>query len=64
MSEVKKAVNATIEVASYTVTDKYFGKPYIDRDEPRDKPIPHRNIHGGFEGTDTRFSFYFPAGNI
>jgi hypothetical protein len=62
MSDVKTAVSGTpIEVASYTVTDKYFGKPYIDRDEPREQPIPHRHVHGGFEGTDTRFSFYFPA---
>jgi hypothetical protein len=62
MSDVKTAVSGTaIEVASYTVTDKYFGKPYIDRDELRDQPIPHRNVHGGFEGTDTRFSFYFPS---
>jgi hypothetical protein len=22
--------------------------------------VPHRHIHGGFEGTDTRFRFYFP----
>jgi len=62
MSDVKTAVSGMpIEVASYTVTDKYFGKPYIDRDEPREQPIPHRHVHGGFEGTDTRFSFYFPA---
>src|SRR3546814_16470757 len=38
-----------------------FGKPYIDRDEYREKPWPHRNVHGGFENTDTRFTFYFPA---
>lgn len=62
MSDVKTAAGgAALETASYTVTDKYFGKPYIDRDEPRDQPIPHRHVHGGFEGTDTRFSFYFPA---
>ena len=23
-------------------------------------PVRHRYVHGGFEGTDTRFSFYFP----
>src|SRR3546814_3643190 len=48
-------------VASYAVTDGYFGKPYIDRDEERTEPIPHRNVHGGFKGTDTRFTFYFPS---
>ncbi|HEY3851221.1 MAG TPA: PKD domain-containing protein [Steroidobacteraceae bacterium] len=50
-----------IETVSYTVTDKYFGKPYIDRDEWRDEPVRHRHIHGGFEGTATRFTFYFPT---
>jgi len=45
----------------YAVADTYFGTPYIDRDEWREKPYPHRNIHGGFADTDTRFTFYFPA---
>jgi len=49
-----------IDTSSYIVTDKYFGKPYIDRDEWRDRPVRHRNVHGGFEGTATRFTFYFP----
>src|SRR3546814_11485112 len=51
----------TLDVASYAVTDGYFGKPYIDRDEERTEAIPHRNVHGGFKGTDTRFNFYFPS---
>jgi hypothetical protein len=33
---------------------------FIDIDEWRDAPLRHRYVHGGFEGTDTRFSFYFP----
>ncbi|MCU1345603.1 MAG: hypothetical protein JWL70_1869, partial [Acidimicrobiia bacterium] len=49
-----------IEVAGYVVTDPFFGRPYIDVDEERTTPSPHRHIHGGFEGTDTRFRFYFP----
>ena len=24
------------------------------------EPVPHRYVHGGFKGTDARFSFYFP----
>lgn len=40
--------------------DPYFAQPYIDRDEWRDTPVRHRYVHGGFKGTDTRFSFYFP----
>ena len=50
-----------VEVSTYIPQDSYFGRPYIDRDEIRDAPGVHRNIHGGFENTDTRFNFYFPA---
>ena len=41
-------------------TDSMFNQPYIDIDEWRDQPVRHRYVHGGFEGTDTRFSYYFP----
>jgi hypothetical protein len=37
-----------------------FGEPFVDVDEWRDAPRRHRYVHGGFEGTETRFSFYFP----
>ena len=40
---------------------RHFGAPYIDVDEWRDKPYPHRHVHGGFADCDTRFTFYFPA---
>ncbi|MBB5686712.1 PKD domain-containing protein [Sphingobium boeckii] len=40
--------------------DPLFKEPYIDVDEWRDAPVRHRYVHGGFKGTDTRFSFYFP----
>jgi len=40
--------------------DQTFAKPYVDIDEIRDAPHPHRFMHGGFEGTDTRFAIYFP----
>jgi hypothetical protein len=53
-----------MDIDSYAVTDSFFGKPYIDRDEQRDQPCPHRHIHGGFSGTDTRFTFYFPPPEI
>lgn len=41
-------------------SDKDFMQPYIDVDEWRDEPVRHRYIHGGFTGTQTRFSYYFP----
>ncbi len=37
-----------------------FTEPYIDIDEWRSEPVRHRYVHGGFKGTDTRFSYYFP----
>jgi hypothetical protein len=48
------------DVDSFQVTDDFFGTPFVDLDEWRDQPVPHRHVHGGFEGTDTRFTFYFP----
>ena len=51
---VSKPVNA---VAS---PDPLFKEPYIDLDEWRSKPVRHRYVHGGFKGTEARFSFYFP----
>lgn len=40
--------------------DEYFGPGKIDIDEWRDEPIRHRFVHGSFQGTFTRFAFYFP----
>ncbi len=40
--------------------DSFFGQAIVDIDEWRDEPVRHRYVHGGFEDTDTRFSFYFP----
>jgi hypothetical protein len=41
-------------------SDPLFAQPYVDIDEWRDAPVRHRYVHGGFKGTDTRFSFYLP----
>jgi hypothetical protein len=40
--------------------DPQFNQPYIEIDEQRSEPAPHRYVHGGFRGTDARFSFYLP----
>jgi hypothetical protein len=48
------------DLESYVPTDSFFGAPYIDEDIELDEPRPHRMIHGGFEGTATRFRFYMP----
>ena len=38
--------------------DPAFQTPYIDIEEQR--PEGYTYVHGGFEGTDTRFSFFYP----
>jgi hypothetical protein len=43
------------------VVDPLFKDPYVDVDEWRDNPVHHRYVHGGFKGTEARFSFYFPT---
>jgi hypothetical protein len=47
-----------------TKNDPFFGPPYVDADEWLDEPERHRRVHGGFLGTDTRFSFYFPPPSV
>src|SRR5690606_32400789 len=50
-----------IDLTTYKVTDDFFGPPFIDADELLDAPVPHRHVHGGFEGTSTRFALRFPV---
>jgi hypothetical protein len=40
--------------------EAYFGTPVVDADEWLDEPVRHRRVGGGFEGTETEFSFAFP----
>jgi hypothetical protein len=44
-----------MNIAEYVITDSFFGTPYINAEEFREEPIPFQYVHGGFEGTDTRF---------
>ncbi len=46
--------------AANPAVDKMFAQPFVDIDEWRDAPVKHRYIHGGFTGTDMKFSFYMP----
>src|SRR5258705_9125091 len=43
-----------------TCTDTRWNAPFIDVDEMRTPPVPHRYVHGGFTGTSALFAFYFP----
>ena len=45
---------------TFETEDQIFREPYIDIDVWRDSPVKHEYVHGGFKGTETRFSFYFP----
>jgi hypothetical protein len=40
--------------------DPRFQKPYVDIEERREGTVPYQYVHGGFEGTETKFSFFFP----
>lgn len=40
--------------------DPVYDQPYIAVKEWRSEPVPHWYVHGGFTGTDAKFSFYFP----
>ncbi|MEO7247136.1 MAG: hypothetical protein ABIW31_01670 [Novosphingobium sp.] len=51
---------AVVAGVAAPVVDPVFTEPYVDIDEWRTTPLRHRYVHGGFKGTDTRFSFYFP----
>ena len=53
-------VETAIAFVTGDSVDATYNEPYIEVDELRDEPVPHRYVHGGFKGTDARFSFYFP----
>ena len=44
--------------------DPDFAEPFVEIDEFREEPVPHRYVHGGFKGTNARFSFYFPPSEL
>jgi hypothetical protein len=64
--KMRKPMNDRTSQGSSPVTvtaesvDPVYNEPYIEIDELRRAPVPHRYVHGGFKGTDARFSFYFP----
>jgi hypothetical protein len=56
--------NFSIQVPVPGLDDPFFKTPYIDKDEWRETPIRHRYVHGGYNGTQLRFSFYFPPKDV
>jgi hypothetical protein len=49
-----------MKVDAIAEAGEQFSHPYVDIDEERLEPLPHRYVHGGFRNTETRFSLYFP----
>lgn len=43
--------------------DPLYNNPVIDSEQDLTSPVPHRKVSGHFEGTDKRFTFYFPPKN-
>jgi hypothetical protein len=56
---MSSAPHSPVHVTADCVDPRY-NQPYIDVNEVRNEPVPHRYVHGGFTGTGARFSFYFP----
>ncbi|MDR2253718.1 MAG: hypothetical protein LBD97_07685, partial [Bifidobacteriaceae bacterium] len=50
----------TSEIIDGWTGDPGLSQPYIDIDDPRESPVRHRYVHGGFRDSATRFSFYYP----
>ncbi len=59
LPEAPAAQTATTRVTAEAIDPKY-NHPYIEVNEWRTEPVPHRYVRGGFTGTDAKFSFYFP----
>lgn len=59
MAQLADNLKAPLHIGRDTV-DPTYCEPYIDVEEQRSDPVPHRYVHGGFTGTDAQFSFYFP----
>ncbi|WP_419872327.1 PKD domain-containing protein [Candidatus Pristimantibacillus sp. PTI5] len=41
--------------------DPLYNRPVIDSETDLSTPVPHRKVSGHFEGTDKKFTFYFPT---
>jgi hypothetical protein len=53
-----------MNVTAIEASGEQFSLPYVDIDEDRQSPTPHRYVHGGFKNTETRFSLYFPPKDV
>lgn len=58
-STAKHETDEPVVVTGESIDPRY-SEPYVDINELREQPVPHRYIHGGFRNTGARFSFYFP----
>lgn len=56
-------VNKPLQVTEQSIDPDYHAWT-IEVDEERAEPLPHRYVHGRFDGTEARFSFYFPPAEL
>ncbi len=56
-----RQAQGSVQVTEAYVDPKY-ARPFVDVNELRDEPVPHRYVHGGFEESDARVLHLFPAG--
>ncbi|MGF7031516.1 plastocyanin [Paenibacillus mucilaginosus] len=58
-STASKNVNAS-KMVTPDSADPLYNRPVIDSETDLAAPVPHRKVSGHFEGTDKKFTFYFP----
>lgn len=58
IDQISESISLTGRRWTVETDDEVFTTAFLDGDERRETPVPHRHFHGGFEGTSTRFSFY------
>ena len=59
-TSASRSIGTPIQSEGFSIEDTLFAEPYVDIQEWRDTPIRHFYVRGGFEGTNTRYSYYLP----
>ncbi|WP_028609700.1 PKD domain-containing protein [Paenibacillus harenae] len=68
ITSAAESSTASLNVSASTLitpesVDPLYNRPVIDSETDLTTPVPHRKVSGHFEGTDKKFTFYFPAKN-
>lgn len=66
--KITKGIHALLDDDPLWITpdsvDPIYNQPVIDSQEDLTTPVEHRRVSGHFEGTDRKFTFYFPPKNL